>query len=49
MMPIVMLRDITGTAIADANIAETAKVQKGAIINALAGANGRGAVRFTQR
>ena len=36
-----MLGDIAGKAIADANIAETAKVQKGIIIDALTGANGR--------
>ena len=49
MMSNVMLSEIAGKAIADANIAETAKVQKGAIIDALAGANGRGVARFTQR
>ena len=36
-----MLAEIAGKAIADANIAETAKVQKGIIIDVLKGANGR--------
>jgi len=38
-----MLGEIAGKAIADANITETAKVQKGIIIDTLTGANGRDA------
>ena len=38
-----MLGEIAGKAIADANIAETTKVQKGIIIDVLTGANGRNA------
>ena len=36
-----MLGEIAGKAVADANIAETAKVQKGILVDALTGANGR--------
>ena len=36
-----MLAEIAGKSVADANIAETAKVQKGIIIDTLTGANGR--------
>jgi len=36
-----MLREIAGKAVADANIAETAKVQKGILVDTLTGANGR--------
>ena len=36
-----MLGEIAGKAVADANIAETAKVQKGILVDTLTGANGR--------
>jgi ParB family chromosome partitioning protein len=36
-----MLREIAGKSIADSNISETVKIQKGIIVDALTGANGR--------